>query len=207
MKPVGLLDPRTGERPYAVLQLRQENLRADSYNLVGFQNHLRFGEQEKVFRLIPGLENARFIRLGQIHRNTFINAPKLLSPTLQAKKNPRVFFAGQISGVEGYVECIATGLIAGVNASLLTAGETLRVPPRSTAIGSLIHYLVSADPQNFQPENINFGIMPPPELPLPARKMGKMEKHLLQTKRALTEIDDFARDLKNTFSSVHGTGG
>ena len=157
-----LNDPRTGKRPYAVLQLRQENLRADSYNLVGFQNHLRFGEQEEVFRLIPGLENARFLRLGQIHRNTFINAPKLLNPTLQARKDPRVFFAGQISGVEGYVECIATGLIAGVNASLLAAGEPLRVPPRPTAIGSLINYLVSADPQNFQPENINFGIMPPP---------------------------------------------
>lgn len=200
MKPVGLHDPRTGKRPYAVLQLRQENLRADSYNLVGFQNHLRFGEQEKVFQLIPGLENARFVRLGQIHRNTFINAPKLLDPTLQARKDPRVFFAGQISGVEGYVECIATGLIAGVNASLLAAGEPLRVPPRSTAIGSLINYLVSADPQHFQPENINFGIMPPPELPLPARKMGKMEKHLFQTKRALADMDDFTQSLSDTFS-------
>jgi methylenetetrahydrofolate--tRNA-(uracil-5-)-methyltransferase len=200
MKPVGLHDPRTGKRPYAVLQLRQENLRADSYNLVGFQNHLRYGEQETVFRLIPGLENARFLRLGQIHRNTFINAPKLLGPALQARKDLRVFFAGQISGVEGYVECIATGLMAGVNASLLAAGKPLRVPPRSTAIGSLINYLVSADPENFQPENINFGIMPPPELPLPVRRIGKKEKHLIQTKKALMDIEEFSQNLNDTFS-------
>jgi len=201
MKPVGLRDPKTRQMPYAVVQLRQETLRAESYNLVGFQNHLRFGEQEKVFQMIPGLENARFLRLGQIHRNTFINAPKLLRPTLQAKKDPDVFFAGQIAGVEGYVECIATGLIAGINATLLAAGDPLRVPPRSTAIGSLINYLVSADPKSFQPENINFGIMPPPELPLSARKMSKKEKHLLQTDRALRDIGEFAHSMHETFAA------
>ena len=178
MKPVGLNDPRTGRIPYAAVQLRQENLRADSFNLVGFQNHLRFGEQERVFRLIPGLEQAKFLRLGQIHRNTFINSPRLLQPTLQARQNG-TFSAGQISGVEGYVECVATGLLAGLNAVRLTAGEALVFPPRTTAVGSLINYLVSADSKGFQPENINFGIMPAPEGVSP--KNGEKEKHLLQT--------------------------
>lgn len=192
MKPVGLLDPRTGRIPYAAVQLRQENLRADSYNLVGFQNHLRFGAQEPVFRMIPGLEQAKFLRLGQIHRNTFVNSPKLLQPTLQARKDPNVFFAGQISGVEGYVECIATGLIAGINAGRLASGEPPMVPPRETAIGSLLHYLVSADPENFQPENINFGIMPELETLAPgSRKLGKKEKHLRQTQRALEAMREF----------------
>ncbi|MFN8009699.1 MAG: methylenetetrahydrofolate--tRNA-(uracil(54)-C(5))-methyltransferase (FADH(2)-oxidizing) TrmFO, partial [Terriglobia bacterium] len=200
MKPVGLRDPRTGKIPYAVLQLRQETLRAESYNLVGFQNHLRFGEQERVFRLIPGLERARFSRLGQVHRNTYINAPKLLRPTLQTLKDPHLFFAGQISGVEGYVECIATGLVAGLNASLMAAGEPLRVPPRSTAIGSLINYLVSADPDNFQPENINFGIMPAAECPPSGKKLSKGDRHLLQSKRALEDIQAFARSLSESWS-------
>ncbi|MCI0419498.1 MAG: methylenetetrahydrofolate--tRNA-(uracil(54)-C(5))-methyltransferase (FADH(2)-oxidizing) TrmFO [Acidobacteria bacterium] len=191
MKPVGLADPRTGRIPYAAVQLRQENLRADSFNLVGFQNHLRFGEQERVFRLIPGLEQAKFPRLGQIHRNTFINSPRILEPTLQARQDENIFFAGQISGVEGYVECIATGLLAGLNAVRRAACETLLVPPRTTAIGSLIHYLVSADPEGFQPENINFGIMPAPEVPRPGRRIGKKEKHLLQTRRALEDMAGF----------------
>jgi methylenetetrahydrofolate--tRNA-(uracil-5-)-methyltransferase len=194
MKPVGLADPRTGRIPYAAVQLRQENLRADSFNLVGFQNHLRFGEQEHVFRLIPGLEQAKFLRLGQIHRNTYINSPRLLEPTLQARQNANVFFAGQICGVEGYVECVATGLLAGLNAVRLAAGEALVVPPRATAIGSLIHYLVSADSKGFQPENINFGIMP--ALEATSRRMGKKEKHLLQTRRALEAMADFKAKLQ-----------
>ena len=137
MKPVGLIDPRTGKRPYAVVQLRQENLRADSYNLVGFQNHLKFGEQARVLRLIPGLENARFLRYGQIHRNTYINAPTLLRETLQMKAHPRVFFAGQICGVEGYVESIATGLLAGMHAAALASGGEIEPAPRASAFGSL----------------------------------------------------------------------
>jgi methylenetetrahydrofolate--tRNA-(uracil-5-)-methyltransferase len=195
MKPVGLVDPRTNRIPYAAVQLRQENLRADSYNLVGFQNHLRFGEQERVFRMIPGLKQAKFLRLGQVHRNTFINSPRLLKPTLQALRNANVFFAGQISGVEGYVECIATGLLAGLNAVRLARSDSLLVPPRTTAIGSLIHYLVSADPENFQPENINFGIMPPPEMCQENKRMGKKEKHLLQAQQALKAMAEFAESL------------
>jgi methylenetetrahydrofolate--tRNA-(uracil-5-)-methyltransferase len=195
MKPVGLLDPASGKLPYAAVQLRQETLKADSYNLVGFQNHLRFGEQERIFRMIPGLEQARFTRLGQIHRNTFINSPRILSETLQAKRDPRIFFAGQISGVEGYVECIATGLIAGINATRLAFQQPLRLPPRSTAIGSLIHYLVSADPDGFQPENINFGIMPAAPLPTDIKKLSKQEKHQLQVRRALDEIFEFQTEV------------
>lgn len=192
MKPVGLVDPRTGKLPYAAVQLRQETLKADSYNMVGFQNHLRFGEQERVFRMIPGLESARFTRLGQIHRNTFINSPRILRPTLQSRKDPRVFFAGQISGVEGYVECVATGLIAGINATLLALDQPLLVPPRSSAIGSLIHFLVNADAKGFQPENINFGIMPRTEVQLNGKKLGKQEKHWLQVQRALKDMSEFA---------------
>src|SRR5450432_2634639 len=139
MKPVGLRDPRSGLQPYAVVQLRQENLRADSYNLVGFQNHLKFGDQARVLRMIPGLENARFLRYGQIHRNTYINAPTLLNGTLQMKQHPNVFFAGQICGVEGYVESIATGLMAGLFASALASGLDPVAPPRPTAFGSLTH--------------------------------------------------------------------
>ena len=145
MKPVGLKDPRTGRMPYAVVQLRQENLRADSYNLVGFQNHLKFGEQARVLSLIPGLGNARFLRYGQIHRNTYINSPALLNSTLQMKTHPHVLFAGQICGVEGYVESIATGLMAGMNAAALATGGELAPPPRATAFGSLVHYITQAE--------------------------------------------------------------
>ena len=193
MKPVGLIDPRTGRRPYAAVQLRQETLKADSYNMVGFQNHLRFGEQQRVFRTIPGLERARFLRLGQIHRNTFINAPLQLKDTLQSRKRPDLFFAGQLSGVEGYVECVATGLVAGVNAARLAAGQPLPSWPRASAIGSLLHYLVSADPRNFQPENINFGLIPPLR-DGPAR-MGRKEKRRLQTEIALKETSRLAAGL------------
>ncbi len=160
MKPVGLDDPRTGRWAYAVVQLRQENLRADSYNLVGFQNHMRFGDQARVFRLIPGLENAEFLRFGQMHRNTYINSPALLEETLQLRGDPRVFFAGQISGVEGYAESIATGLLAGRNAAALARSEEPDRFPRETALGSMCHYITHADPGDFQPANITFDLLP-----------------------------------------------
>jgi methylenetetrahydrofolate--tRNA-(uracil-5-)-methyltransferase len=187
MKPVGLKDPRTGRMPYAVVQLRQENLRADSYNLVGFQNHLKFGEQAHVLRLIPGLENARFLRYGQIHRNTYINSPSLLSETLQMKAHPRVLFAGQICGVEGYVESIATGLIAGIHAAALVCGDEPVAPPRASAFGSLTHYVTHADPKNFQPANITFDLLPPLEKKIRDRK----ERHKLQCELALKEFDQW----------------
>ncbi|MCC6263741.1 MAG: methylenetetrahydrofolate--tRNA-(uracil(54)-C(5))-methyltransferase (FADH(2)-oxidizing) TrmFO [Bryobacterales bacterium] len=161
MKPVGLTDPRTGRWPYAAVQLRQENARADSFNLVGFQNYLRFGEQQRVFRLIPGLEGAEFVRFGQIHRNTYINAPALLNETLQLRNEPRILFAGQICGVEGYVESIATGLMAGIHAVALAQGGTPRPFPRPTALGSLCHYMTHADSAHYQPANITFDLLPP----------------------------------------------
>ena len=160
MKPAGLPDPRTGRWPYAVVQLRQENQRADSYNLVGFQNHMRYGDQARVFRMIPGLEKAEFLRFGQMHRNTYINSPALLMPTLQLKADRRVLFAGQISGVEGYVESIATGLIAGRNAAVVARCEGPEVFPRETALGSLCHYITHAEAGHFQPANITFDLLP-----------------------------------------------
>ena len=187
MKPVGLKDPRTGRMPYAVVQLRQENLRADSYNLVGFQNHLKFGEQARVLRLIPGLENARFLRYGQIHRNTYINAPALLQETLQMKSHPRVLFAGQICGVEGYVESIATGLMAGLHAAALALGDETVPPPRASAFGSLTHYVAHADSKNFQPANITFDLLPALERKIRDRK----ERHRLQCELALRQFDSW----------------
>src|SRR5215469_16389456 len=189
MKPVGLADPRTGKLPYAVVQLRQENLRADSYNLVGFQNHLKFGEQGRVLRLIPGLENARFLRYGQIHRNTYINAPTLLRETLQMKHHPRILFAGQICGVEGYVESIATGLIAGINAAALATGADPLPPPRATAFGSLVNYVTAADPKNFQPANITFDLLPPLESGFRKTIRDRKERHSRQCERALHDFD------------------
>jgi methylenetetrahydrofolate--tRNA-(uracil-5-)-methyltransferase len=185
MKPVGLIDPRSGHRPYAVVQLRQENLRADSYNLVGFQNHLKFAEQARVLRLIPGLEGARFLRYGQIHRNTYINSPTLLLDTLQMKAHGRVFFAGQICGVEGYVESIATGLMAGIQASALTGGAELVPPPRVTAFGSLVHYITHADAKRFQPANITFDLLPA----LEQKVRDRQERHRRQCELALREFD------------------
>lgn len=185
MKPVGLTDPRSGQRPYAVVQLRRENQRADSYNLVGFQNHLKFDEQARVLRLIPGLENARFLRYGQIHRNTYINAPSLLLETLQLSKHPNVFFAGQISGVEGYVESIATGLLAGLYASALVGPHHFVCAPRFTALGSLVHYITHAAAKNFQPANITFDLLPP----LEQRVRDRKERHRLICERALTVFD------------------
>jgi methylenetetrahydrofolate--tRNA-(uracil-5-)-methyltransferase len=185
MKPVGLKDPRTGRIPYAVVQLRQENLRADSYNLVGFQNHLKFGDQARVLRLIPGLENAQFLRYGQIHRNTYINAPTLLSESLQMKKYPSVFFAGQICGVEGYVESVATGLMAGIHAAALASGADPAPPPRPTAFGSLAHYVTHADARNFQPANITFDLLPP----LEQKVRDRQERHRQQCGLALRQFD------------------
>ena len=187
MKPVGLKDPRTGRMPYAVVQLRQENLRADSYNLVGFQNHLKFGEQARVLRMIPGLENARFLRYGQIHRNTYINSPTLLQETLQMKEHPQVLFAGQICGVEGYVESIATGLMAGMFAAALARGAELTTPPRPSAFGSLTHYVTHAEAKNFQPANITFDLLPALETKIRDRK----ERHRMQCDLALSHFDQW----------------
>jgi methylenetetrahydrofolate--tRNA-(uracil-5-)-methyltransferase len=217
MKPVGLRDPRTGRTPWAVVQLRKENLRAESYNLVGFQNHLKFGDQARVLRLIPGLENARFLRYGQIHRNTFICAPALLDDTLRLSNFPcpihsahsaervgehiagplsattgsgsAILFAGQISGVEGYTESIATGMLAGIYAAALARGEEPVPVPRSTALGSLVHYITHAEAKSFQPANITFDLLEPLEEELRKKIRDKKERHRLQCERALAAFD------------------
>jgi methylenetetrahydrofolate--tRNA-(uracil-5-)-methyltransferase len=191
MKPVGLTDPRTGRWPYAVVQLRQENLRADSYNLVGFQNHLKFGEQARVLRLIPGLENATFLRYGQIHRNTYIDAPTLLSETLQLRAHPGILVAGQLSGVEGYTESIASGMLAGRYAAALAHGIEPEPAPRASANGSLTHYITRAagadgSAKRFQPANITFDLLPPLEDELRRRIRDKKERHRMQCDRALS---------------------
>ena len=186
MKPMGLTDPRTGRRPYAVVQLRAENARAGSYNLVGFQNHMRFGDQQRVLRMIPGLANAEFLRFGQVHRNTFINAPALLSTTLQLRFNPNIFFAGQISGVEGYVESIATGFLAGRGAAALALGHPLRIAPRATALGSLTTYVSGADPTRYQPANITFDLLPKLENP----PRDKKQRYAEVCRRALAALEE-----------------
>ena len=191
MKPVGLFDPRTGHRPWAAVQLRQENLRASSYNMVGFQNYLRYGEQARIFRMIPGLENAEFLRYGQIHRNTYINAPALLEPTLSLKQERRILFAGQISGVEGYVESIATGLLAGLNAAALARGTEAWTPPRETALGSLCAYISGADPENYQPANITFDLLPPLEEEARLRlRRDRKARHAEVCRRALARLEE-----------------
>jgi len=189
MKPVGLRDPKTGRMPYAVVQLRQENLRADSYNLVGFQNHLKFGEQARILRMIPGLENAKFLRYGQIHRNTYINGPTLLRETLLMKQHPNVLFAGQISGVEGYVESIATGLLAGMAAAALANDAEPVPPPRATAFGALVNYICHADAKNFQPANITFDLLLPLDEATRRRVRDKKQRHAMVCQRALRELD------------------
>ncbi len=191
MKPVGLRDPRTGKIPWAVVQLRCENLRADSYNLVGLQNHLKFGEQARVLRLIPGLENAKFLRFGQIHRNTYINAPRVLSETLSLKDHPNLMIAGQLSGVEGYTESIATGMLAGLYAAQLALGEAIPVAPRPTALGSLVHYITHAQPDNFQPANITFDLLLPLEEATRKQVRDKRERHRLQCERALAIFEEW----------------
>jgi methylenetetrahydrofolate--tRNA-(uracil-5-)-methyltransferase len=189
MKPVGLRDPRTGKTPWAVVQLRKENVRADSYNLVGFQNHLKFGEQARVLRLIPGLENARFLRYGQIHRNTYICAPLVLDETLRFKKERTLLCAGQLSGVEGYTESIATGLLAGIYAAAVARGEEPVPIPRATALGSLVRYITQAEAKNFQPANMTFDLLEPLEEELRKKIRDKKERHRLQCDRSLAAFD------------------
>lgn len=189
MKPVGLPDPRTGKIPYAVVQLRQENLLADAYNIVGFQNHLKFGEQKRVLRMIPGLQKAEFVKMGQVHRNTFINGPSVLAETLRMHEHPRVLFAGQISGVEGYIEAMATGLMAGVHAAAISAGREPVAPPRPTAMGSLVNYVANADPKHFQPANITFALLPPLEPDERRRLKQKRQRHERQVAIALEAFD------------------
>jgi methylenetetrahydrofolate--tRNA-(uracil-5-)-methyltransferase len=195
MKPVGLTDPKTGRWPYAVVQLRQENLRADSYNLVGFQNHLKFGEQNRVLKLIPGLENATFLRYGQIHRNTYINAPTLLTETLQLRAHPSIMIAGQLSGVEGYTESIASGMLAGRYAASLAHGNIPTAAPRASANGSLTHYITHATnvekAKRFQPANITFDLLVPLEEELRKKIRDKKERHKLQCDRALEAWDQW----------------
>jgi methylenetetrahydrofolate--tRNA-(uracil-5-)-methyltransferase len=188
MKPVGLVDPRTGKQPFAVVQLRQDTLAADFYSMVGFQNHLKFGEQVRIFRLIPGLERAEFPRLGQVHRNSYINAPAILLPTFQARRRRDLFFAGQISGVEGYLESAASGLIAGINAARLAEGTPPLIFPATTALGALSHYISSADSANYQPTNIAFGLLPP----LPREIRDKKQKKAAMVRRALEDLEEFA---------------
>jgi methylenetetrahydrofolate--tRNA-(uracil-5-)-methyltransferase len=185
MKPVGLDDPKTGKWPYAVVQLRSENLRADSYNLVGFQNHLKYDEQARILRLIPGLENARFLRYGQIHRNTYINAPSLLTELLNMKQHPNVFFAGQISGVEGYTESIAMGLLAGIQVARIVQGLSGFPPPRGTALGSLVRYICHAEAKNFQPANITFDLLPQLDEGTRRRVRDKKQRHRMVCENGL----------------------
>jgi methylenetetrahydrofolate--tRNA-(uracil-5-)-methyltransferase len=187
MKPVGLTDPRTGRFPYAVVQLRQDTLAGDHYSLVGFQTQIKWGDQARVLRMIPGLEQAEFVRYGMVHRNTYICGPRVLRPTWQTRFRDDLFFAGQVSGVEGYVESAASGLLAGRNAAALAAGRPLRTLPRTTAIGALAHYVSHADPANYQPSNITHGIMEP--LPNPPRD--KARKKALIAERALSDLQEW----------------
>jgi len=197
MKPKGLRHPKTGEEPWACVQLRQENMMADAYGLVGFQNHLRYGEQERVLKLIPGLENAEFLQFGQIHRNTFINSPKILNETLATKTDPRLFFAGQITGVEGYVESVATGWLAGLNAVRVLRDQPMLTAPQTSAIGALCRYVSNVETKNFQPVNITFGLLEP--LPPELRKIyrRKRERHEVQVERALNDWDEWIQHFYN----------
>ncbi|WP_374721891.1 FADH(2)-oxidizing methylenetetrahydrofolate--tRNA-(uracil(54)-C(5))-methyltransferase TrmFO [Peribacillus tepidiphilus] len=191
LKPVGLEDPRTGKRPFAVVQLRQDDAAGTLYNIVGFQTHLKWGAQKEVIRLIPGLENAEIIRYGVMHRNTFINSPKVLKPTYQFKNRSNLFFAGQMTGVEGYVESAASGLIAGINAARLANGQEPLVFPKETAMGSMAHYITSTSSKNFQPMNANFGLFPD----LPVKIKAKKERYEAHAKRALETIQNFVKSL------------
>jgi methylenetetrahydrofolate--tRNA-(uracil-5-)-methyltransferase len=197
MKPVGLFDPRTGREPYAAVQLRQENLMADAYSLVGFQNHLRYGEQARVLRLIPGMEQAEFLQFGQIHRNTYICSPRVLAETMQMRERPNIFFAGQITGVEGYVESVAMGWLAGRNAARLTSAEPPLTAPRLSAMGALARYVSNVETKNFQPVNITFALLEP--LPEQDRKRvrRKRDRHSLQVELALKEWDNWLQGIEN----------
>jgi methylenetetrahydrofolate--tRNA-(uracil-5-)-methyltransferase len=189
MKPVGLHDPRTGSRPFAVVQLRQDNLAASHYSVVGFQTQLKWSEQKRVFRLVPGLENAEFVRFGMIHRNTYVNAPSTLEPTFETRKRPGLFFAGQMSGVEGYVESAASGLVAGIGAAARAFGNEPLAFPEDTALGALGRYIARSDPENYQPTNIAFGLLPE----LPARIKDKARKRMAMAHRALESLERFRK--------------
>jgi len=202
MKPVGLRDPRTGHRPYAAVQLRQENLMADAYSLVGFQNHLRYGEQARVLRLIPGLENAEFLQFGQIHRNTYICSPRVLTSTLQMRDRPDVFFAGQITGVEGYVESVAMGWLAGVNAARLCLGQEPVPAPAKSATGALARYVSSADVANFQPVNITFALLQPLVEQEQRRLRKKRDRRLRQVEQAIKEWQPWVRQIQGKQESA-----
>jgi methylenetetrahydrofolate--tRNA-(uracil-5-)-methyltransferase len=197
MKPVGLVDPRSGHEPYAAVQLRQENLMADAYSLVGFQNHLRYGEQARVLRLIPGMERAEFLQFGQIHRNTYICSPRVLAATMQMRERPNIFFAGQITGVEGYIESVAMGWLAGVNAARLSLGRALIRAPRLSAVGALARYVSRAETKNFQPVNITFALLEPLADDERRRVRRKRDRHELQVKLALKEWDAWLQENQN----------
>jgi methylenetetrahydrofolate--tRNA-(uracil-5-)-methyltransferase len=197
MKPVGLVDPRSGREPYAAVQLRQENLMADAYSMVGFQNHLRYGEQARVLRTIPGLERAEFLQFGQIHRNTYINSPRVLAATMQMREHPTIFFAGQITGVEGYVESVAMGWLAGANAARLGNGEELLIAPPRSAIGALARYVSSAETKNYQPVNITFALLEPLNREQARSVKRKRDRHLLQVRLALEEWDEWIQKVRS----------
>jgi methylenetetrahydrofolate--tRNA-(uracil-5-)-methyltransferase len=205
MKPVGLVDPRTGREPYAAVQLRQENLMADAYSLVGFQNHLRYGEQARVLRLIPGMEQAEFLQFGQIHRNTYICSPRVLAATMQMRERPNVFFAGQITGVEGYVESVAMGWLAGVNAARLASGVDLIRAPRLSAVGALARYVSRAETKNFQPVNITFALLEPLADDQRRRVRRKRDRHELQVNLALKEWDAWLQQNQNREPALHAS--
>jgi methylenetetrahydrofolate--tRNA-(uracil-5-)-methyltransferase len=202
MKPVGLPNPSTGREPYAAVQLRQENLMADAYSLVGFQNHLRYGEQSRVLRLIPGLENAEFLQYGQIHRNTYICSPRVLGATMQMRESPTIFFAGQITGVEGYVESVAMGWLAGVNAARMVKGEALVEAPLAGAIGSLANYVSRAEVKNFQPVNITFALLKPLEEQQKRRLRRKRDRRSYQVELALKEWDRWLQDIDFQMAAI-----
>jgi methylenetetrahydrofolate--tRNA-(uracil-5-)-methyltransferase len=190
LKPVGLIDPRTGRRPHAVVQLRQDDARATLFNLVGFQTKMTYPEQRRVFRTIPGLERAEFVRLGSLHRNTFVQSPEVLLPTLQTRARPDLLLAGQLIGVEGYLESASAGWLAGVNAARLAVGAGPVVPPPSTALGSLILYVTQPGRREFQPINANYGLFPP----LSGSRMKRPERKLAMAARALADLEVFRED-------------
>jgi methylenetetrahydrofolate--tRNA-(uracil-5-)-methyltransferase len=194
MKPIGLTDPATGRQPYAVVQLRQDNLAGDHFSLVGFQTQLKWGEQDRVLRLVPGLERAEFVRFGMVHRNTYVNGPTVLAETWQVRHRPALFLAGQMSGVEGYVESAASGLIAGLNAAALSRGQALSAPPRATAIGALAYYVSHADPAHYEPSNITFGIMEPLIAPARRAAKGRRERKLALSERALASLEHWMQE-------------
>ncbi len=203
MKPVGLPDPRTGREAYACVQLRLENLMADAYNIVGFQCHIKYGEQKRVLQLIPGLENAEFIRFGQMHRNTYICSPRLLKETLQMRQHPNVLFAGQISGIEGYTEAIGTGMIAGMNAARLALGLETSAPPRLAAVGSLAFYLANANAKNFQPANTTFALLPELEPEIRKTAKRKADRHRIQVERGLKAFNEWLTEIGEANQVFH----